>query len=227
MFGRDDLRAAATLLSALVLVSLTSCRGESAQTQGSPSSVDPGVSVGTALAPSSHFYAKAGAMPPGARIGLMVLFLTNQSDQAVTLESVTPSGDGIGSILKATSVEAAPLPHSDNSLRFAPGGVYQVDPPALLFIGSRRCNVQVLTSVDRFTLAPGKEARIRVILEAAAEGKYDLSTNSVVYDQVGERFVQYFPVGIMGSVDAGASIGKTPRSQAVCVGSHGVQLLNP
>ena len=81
-------RAAGALFSALVLLGLSSCGSGTAETQALPSGVEPGSSVGSALTPTGHFYAKAGAMPPGARVGVMLLFLSNQSDEAVTLETV-------------------------------------------------------------------------------------------------------------------------------------------
>jgi len=80
-------RAAGALFSALVLLGLSSC-GSGTADSGFTFGVEPGSSVGSALTPTGHFYAKAGAMPPGARVGVMLLFLSNQSDEAVTLETV-------------------------------------------------------------------------------------------------------------------------------------------
>ncbi len=219
-------RAAGWLLCALVVLGLSACKSDQSTPQTPPSGAESG-SEGSALTPAAHFYAKGGAIPPGARVGVMLLFLTNQSDRPITLDAITPKGEGIGTVVDVTSIEAAPIPPTDNSLRFAPGGIYEVDPPAFLFSDSARCNVQALTAVDHLTLAPGKQVRVRMILRASAEGKYGLESNSVVYDQDGDRFVQHFDVGIIGSVDAAAPLARVPRQQAACVGRRGVQPLNP
>ena len=190
------------------------------------SAAAPNSSEGSALAPSAVFFAKAKPIPPGAHVGVLLLFLANRSDRPVTLDDVATTGEGIGSVVKATSIEAAPIPRSDDARTFAPGGLYVVDPPAFLFSGADRCNVQLLRSVHRFTLAPGRQARVRIILRAAAEGEYELSADSVTYFQGGRRYVQRFEVGIRGTVEAGARTQPVPQRQAACVGSHGVQLLD-
>ena len=157
-------------------------------------------------------------VPPGDQFVLIIAFLKNVSDSPIELVRVHVEGPtGVGSVVTVLDVQIAPLPASSDGYDFAPGGIFKTFPPAVLFGGEPRCNVQRLVPVKGFELAPAEEARVMVLLEAAAPGPFFIRDHVVEYRQGDREYEQSLALGLRGEVEEGAKPMKLGRGQRPCV----------
>jgi hypothetical protein len=174
-----------------------------------------GTEEGTALAPANTTFWSLSSMPPGEQRVLMSAFLRNESGTAIALRGVKLVGD-YESVLDILRVEYAPLPGSEASYDFTPGGIFKNFPPALRLDHRPRCNVQRLVTFDGATMAPGAFGRIMVLIRASRPGRFRITAHDVSYEQDGRDFHQQITVGARGSVRRGARGMLLPREEKPC-----------
>ena len=155
----------------------------------------------------------AEPLPPHARIGELMLYVHNVSDQPIVLRSVHLSGSGLGTTVRAIEIEAAPeLP----GIHAIPGGAYRTDPPVWRD-PQGACHSAVLRPLEGFSLAAGGEMRVWVVLETLAPGAFFIRSHTVSYSQGGLDYEQVLPIGYRGEVERGADPPRLDRTERPCL----------
>jgi hypothetical protein len=145
----------------------------------------------------------------------MLADLENSSSEDVTIKRVAFSHPrGIGSILRVEAIRLAPLGSSPGTT--TPGGLYRSFPPVAQRSRSGPCYVQRLVSVDGYTLRPGHEARVAIVLSPEKAGTAGFDSHVVYYTQAGKTFRQTITVGLRVKVDAKSAGLPVSSSERAC-----------
>jgi hypothetical protein len=176
-----------------------------------------GVRTGTAF---KYLYATSiGAKPirPGFELGLLYVFLQNSSDSTLVISSVGIGGPGIGTTVQPVQVEMAPLQFGlhRGEPNWAPGGLYQVNPP--VFFAGGICRRQALLPVNGYRMSPGSQARILVVVRAVRPGRWAIPVHVVNYTIQGVPYRQAMQIRAWGSVADNAPYIAPYWAQAKCV----------
>jgi hypothetical protein len=181
-----------------------------------------GCGAGSVRAGSAFKYLYAtsiGAKPirPGFELGLLYVLLENTSGTTLVVNSVGISGPGIGTTVRPVQVEIAPLRFGlhQGEPNWAPGGLYQVNPPA--FFAGGICRRQALFPVPGYRMAPGSLARILVIVRAVRPGRWAIPVHVVNYTIQGVPYRQAMQIRAWGSVSDDAAYIAPYWAQAKCV----------
>ena len=157
-------------------------------------------------------------MRPGTEIGLLYVFLQNNSNSTIVLSSVGIRGPGIGSVVRLVQVDIAPLRSGRH--RFLPNSVpsseYQTNPP--VFWDGHHCRKQALFPVKRFRMTPGSNAWLWVVLRAIKPGRWKIPFHTIHYTMNGTAYRQDIPVSDYGSVSKDAAYIPPYYLMARCVG---------
>jgi len=184
---------------------------------GSPS---PG--TGTALITGAVTTYGLAPLKPGTQLGLLDVDLVNRSHLPITLDSVTGTGHGLGTVIRVVEVKIAPA-HGNGSTD-TPGGGYETDPP-VWWVGHGTCLKQAMVPLHGFRLAPHGLARVWIVVQAARPGRFVITGHLVRYTQGGTFYQQLIPTGYHGTVSRSAQFIPVWRAQARCLKSTDARLL--
>lgn len=185
-------------LGALALVALSAIGGCRASGPNLGTSLDVGAASGTRLRSipvgNEHIYLLAG--------------FRNISDDPVEVRDVSlAKAAGFDAVAEIVRLELAPLEPDGPTL-----GVYEMYPPAAS--GGDGCDVQPTSPVSGFRLGPDDKVGILVWVRAVAAGDYRIRSQTVIYEQDGERYEQSVPFEIEGSIEEGvADLEAFPRAR--------------
>ena len=178
------------------------------------SGTDSGSANGIALVRGFGGYLGLAPLKPDAELGLLIVGLTNRSRSPIAISSVTLVGQGVGTVIKALEIKIAPATTGNNS---APGGAYEVSPPAAYWGATGSCTRQPLVPLRGFRLAPRALARVWVVIQAARPGQFHVRAHLVRYRQHGISYQQLIPTGYKGSVSTNARFIPIDKQQARCM----------
>jgi len=155
---------------------------------------------------------------PGFEIGLLELFLQNNSHATVVLNSIGVSGPGMGTVVRAVQIEVAPLRYGYHRLEpdSVPSSLYEMTPP--VFYEHSRCRKQLLVPVSGFRMAPGSQAWVWIVLRALRPGRWAIPYHVVNYSADGVRYSERIPLTEYGAVDKRAAYIPPYWGFAKCVG---------
>ena len=158
------------------------------------------------------------AVPPGTEIGLLYLFLQNNSNATIALNSVRISGPGIGSVVRLVQMDIAPLRNGRHHVlpSSVPSSQYPTDPP--VFWEHGHCRKQALFPVRGFRMTSGSIAWLWVVLRAIKPGKWKIPLHTISYTINGAKKTQNIPISDYGSVTKGARYLPPYYLMARCVG---------
>jgi len=209
------LREAAAALAGSITLATAACTS---------SATHIGTANGTALVRGFGGYLGLAPLKPGAELGLLIVGLHNRSRSPIAISSVTLVGQGVGTVIKALEIKIAPATTGNNS---APGGAYEVSPPAAYWGATGSCTRQPLVPLRGFRLAPRALARVWVVIQAARPGQFHVRAHLVRYRQHGISYQQLIPTGYKGSVSTNARFIPIDKQQARCMKSEHVRPLIP
>jgi hypothetical protein len=190
-------------------------------------SCGPGDVIGTGDALSAAGGATFGgavAFPPGSRMGFLMLYLHNVSDDPIELVGIGLSGQGLGRTVRVVKIEVSPNLGHLGGIHGIPGGAYVTDPPVNL-LDDGKCHRPVLRPVEGFTLQPGAEARAWVVLEWGEPGRFLLGPHEVLYLRDGSLYRQTLELFYRGVVDPRAKLPRIESWERPCLAK--TRLLNP
>jgi hypothetical protein len=197
----------------LVLVFLVvGCGGSPASSFPTGAALDPGYAMLYGLAP----------LKPGTQLGLLDVDLLNRGNAAITLDSVSGIGRGLGTTIKVVEVKIAP---SEAGNKGTTGGAFEVDPPVYFWKPTNSCGRQVLLRLRGFRLAAGALARVWIVIQAARPGRFSVGTHLIRYSVNGTEYQQPIPTGYKGTVSRKAPFLPIDPSEARCIKSMHPRLL--
>jgi hypothetical protein len=156
---------------------------------------------------------------PGSQWVVLAATLENSSRDPIILRDIDVHGDAVAPVIRVKRVEIAPLQTTELALRTASGGIFGTYPPVQGFRHDGRfyCARQRLVPVEGYTLGPGREANVLLLLEAGRPGKYRIDSHVVKYESSGTRFVQVLRAGTRGAVERGAKGPNLNATEVRCV----------
>lgn len=180
------------------------------------------VRSGHALSPTARVtFGGAVAFPPGTKMGFLLAFLHNVSDEPIQLVKIELTGRGLGRNVRVVKVEVSP---NLGGIRAIPGGGYVTDPPVNM-LEDGRCHSPLLRPVAGFTLQPGAEARAWVVLEWDEPGTFLLGPHEISYLRDGVLERQIVELFYRGVVDPAAKPPRIEPFEQPCLSR--TTLLNP
>jgi hypothetical protein len=141
------------------------------------------------------------------------------------LLDVQLAGPGFGRVVTLLHMDVAPLNLAPNAPHTTTAGIFKTYPPAQYRSKPPQCYVQRLVPLKGYTVPPDGEARILILLQAAALGHFIVNQHIVTYEENGFPSQQILPVGVKGSVSNTAKVLPPDRSEVPCIGKGGVRLL--
>jgi hypothetical protein len=150
-------------------------------------------------------------MHPGAEDALQGPLLVNSSHRIVTIESVSLSGHGIGTVERLIGLWLAPeLPP-----KATPGGNFVTFPPT---VGTKgHCSVQALFPVHGYRIQPQEHVRILELYQAERPGVMSNSGVTVDFSVSGASGSQFVTFGADSTVSQSASPMAVPNYQKDCL----------
>ena len=204
---RESLLGAARALAAMVALSACVVAG-----------CGSGGSSGNAFEKGYPVQSGNRAIRPGFELGVLELYLHNNSHATVVLDSIGVSGPGIGAVVRPVQVEVAPLRYGYHRLErdSVPSSLYQVTPP--VFYERSRCRKQLLVPVRGFRMTPGSQAWVWIVLRAVRPGRWAIPYHVVNYSADGVQYSERIPLTEYGAVDKRAAYIPPYWGFAKCVG---------
>lgn len=171
-----------------------------------------GTRAGTALKRLYGTTMGIRTFPPGRAFGIIVLPLHNVTPRELVIDRVEIEGPGVGTVVRVVKMQAAP---SVGGVHGFPGGIWLTDPPVYEWGGV--CHSPLLEPLHGFRIAPGTWARVWVVFEALAPGRWEVPNHTVYYSQGGVRYRQVLPVAYQGRVKAGSSGAGLMAQERACL----------
>jgi hypothetical protein len=172
------------------------------------------------------------AAPPGAKWGLVGLFIQNKSNAPLTIDSIRLDGPGMGTVARVVQTAIAP-PTGAHSV---PEGAYVSDPPVYWWPQGVRgrggriyppgCYVQALYPVHGYVVPPGGIFRDWVVIQLIRPGRWRVANHTVYYTQYGARYHQVITLSYSGTVAAKAAWPR-PYQEGPCLARSRHTLTRP
>jgi hypothetical protein len=174
--------------------------------------------------PFAHVYSTGiGPWParPGWQLGYLFGDSDNISAQALTIQSVSLAGPGVGTVVKVT-VMIAPLAAGTTA---TVSSAYTTDLPVQ--IGAGGCHKQKLEPPKGYKVNPGGQFRIWAIVTALMPGRWNIPQQVVTYTQDGGTYQHVFPIRYWGNVTHTARMLAAADPDSVpCVKPEGARYLH-
>jgi hypothetical protein len=174
-----------------------------------------GTLEGSALASPPPGLAGFGPIPPGQQVESLDVGLWNTSGRSLRLDRVTVSGQGVGTVGQILKMEIAPTRVVDVGTNKVPDGEWVTYPPVAFF--ENRCNVQTLSPLVGYLLAPDAQVRVAMLLKAGSPGLFKFTSVDVYYRSDGTSYVQSIANGTKFSVQMGAPRRQISQLEQPCV----------
>ncbi len=201
--GRRSLRGAAAAIVVASVALAAACDAPATHT-----------AKGTALVRGTVFTFGLAPIRPGTQLGLLFASLSNRTQSPVVVNSVTLTGQGLGSVIKLVEVKIAPF---ETGRRGTPGGAFEVYPPTAYWVGTGTCNQQVLVAVRGFRIPPKGQARVWFRIQGTGPGVFHVKGDVVHYRTNGVSYRQLIPTGYKGSVSKHAPFAPISPEQRRCI----------
>jgi len=189
---------------------------------------ESGPASGSAFARLYNVAIGAKAIRPGTELGLLYVYLQNDSGKPLTVTSVGINGPGMGTVVRAVQIDIGPLTYGGSDITplydSVSGSIYGEDPP-VNFAGSE-CHAQILKPVAGYQMSPNARARIWIVLKALRPGRWTIPAHVVFYSQAGASYRQVLRLRAYGSVADDATQPSLSWGEQKCLRQTGARLLS-
>jgi hypothetical protein len=159
---------------------------------------------------------------PGWEYGYLYDGGTNISHSTLTIDSVSLTGPGVGTVVALHDIRLA-----DASRPNVGQGNYAEDPPVFGF-NAHSCQKQALVPVKGYRVRPGGHFFLWLVVRALKPGRWRLPQQVFIYTENGGTYTHAFPIQYWGTVKTNAHVSALigpGADQAACVKPEGAHYL--